>query len=145
MSANAVYFILAGIAGGVIGGMGLGGGTLLIPLLTVFLNVGGKQAAAINLISFIPMSVVSCVIHAKNKLLDLKKALLVAIPATVTSALASFFAQRAPQSALTKAFAVFLICLAVAMIISRIFLFVSSLGSKLAKYPLFPRPDGERP
>ncbi len=144
MNAGVILFILAGIAGGVIGGMGLGGGTLLIPILTVFLHVGGRQAAAINLISFIPMSIVSCVIHAKNKLLDVKKALLVAIPATVTGALTSFFAQRAPQSALTKAFAVFLICLAVVMIFSRTRALFSSIGGKLSKYPLFPRPDGER-
>lgn len=144
MNAHIFLFILAGIAGGVIGGMGLGGGTLLIPILTVFLHVGGRQAAAINLISFIPMSIVSCVIHAKNKLLDIKKALLVAIPATVTGALTSVFAQRAPQSALTKAFAIFLICLAVVMIISRARAEFSSFRAKIAKYPLFPRPDGER-
>ena len=30
--------ILFGLLGGIFGGMGMGGGTMLIPLLTIFLN-----------------------------------------------------------------------------------------------------------
>lgn len=120
MTHSLIFYILAGIAGGIMGGMGLGGGTLLIPLLTVFLDVNGKQAAAINLISFIPMSIFACVVHAKNKLLDLKKALLIALPATATCTASSFFAQKVSAGALSKGFAVFLVCLASVMLVSRI-------------------------
>lgn len=143
MTHSVIFYILAGLAGGIMGGMGLGGGTLLIPMLTVFLDVSGKQAAAINLISFIPMSIVACVIHAKNKLLDVKKALLIAIPAAATCAASSFFAQRAPQGVLSKGFAIFLIVLAVIMLISRAVAAYNSLCKKLAAYPLFPRPDAQ--
>lgn len=141
MTHSVLLYILAGIAGGIIGGMGLGGGTLLIPLLTLFLDVSGKQAAAINLISFIPMSVAACFIHAKNKLLDFKSALLIALPASVTTAISSFFAQRAPQDVLSKGFAVFLICLAVIMLASRSAALWNDACAKLSRYPLFPRPD----
>ena len=44
--------ILAGIVGGIIGGMGMGGGTLLIPILTIFLDVEQKNAQAINLVAY---------------------------------------------------------------------------------------------
>ncbi len=127
MTHGAVFYILAGLAGGIMGGMGLGGGTLLIPVLTLFLDVNAKQAAAINLISFIPMSIVACVIHAKNKLLDFKKALLIALPACVTCALSSFAAQKIPADGISKGFAVFLICLATVMLVSRAFSFLRSL------------------
>ena len=50
--------ILAGIVGGIIGGMGMGGGTLLIPILTIFLDVEQKNAQAINLVAFIPMAII---------------------------------------------------------------------------------------
>ena len=63
-------YILFGALGGLIGGMGMGGGTILIPLLTLFLNVPQLQAQTINLISFIPMAIVSLIIHIKNKLVD---------------------------------------------------------------------------
>ena len=49
--------ILAGAIGGIIGGMGMGGGTLLIPLLTIFLGISQKLAQAYNLISFLIMAI----------------------------------------------------------------------------------------
>ena len=59
--------ILAGIVGGIIGGMGMGGGTLLIPILTIFLDVEQKNAQAINLVAFIPMAIIVTVINIKRK------------------------------------------------------------------------------
>lgn len=136
MTHNAVFYILAGLAGGVMGGMGLGGGTLLIPVLTVFLDVNAKQAAAINLISFIPMSIVACVIHAKNKLLDIRKALLIALPASVTCVLSSLAAQKIPSDGISAGFAVFLICLASVMLASRAFSFISDVRALGFHYPV---------
>lgn len=136
MTHNAVFYILAGLAGGIMGGMGLGGGTLLIPVLTLFLDVNAKQAAAINLISFIPMSIAACVVHAKNKLLDVKKALLIAIPAAVTCALSSFAAQKIPAGGISKGFAVFLICLSCVMLASRALSFLGDLRALAAHYPV---------
>jgi uncharacterized membrane protein YfcA len=46
-------YILVGIIGGVLGGMGMGGGTLLIPMLGIFFGLEQHVAQAINLISFI--------------------------------------------------------------------------------------------
>ena len=37
-----ILLAVSGIAAGVLGGMGMGGGTILIPLLTIFFNVGQK-------------------------------------------------------------------------------------------------------
>ena len=60
--------VLAGVIGGIVGGMGMGGGTLTIPILTIFLSYEQLQAQGINLIAFLPMSVVALIIHAKNHL-----------------------------------------------------------------------------
>ena len=67
-----LLYIIIGVTGGVIGGMGMGGGTLLIPLLTLATGTEQHVAQAINLIAFIPLSVVALIIHARNKLLDCK-------------------------------------------------------------------------
>ena len=45
--------ILFGLLGGVIAGMGMGGGTLLIPLLVIFMQFSQLQAQTINLIAFL--------------------------------------------------------------------------------------------
>ena len=31
-----IVYMFAGLAGGILGGMGMGGGTVLIPILTIF-------------------------------------------------------------------------------------------------------------
>ena len=72
MDFTVIIFSLIGIIGGVLGGMGMGGGTLLIPLLTIFLNLPQKEAQAINLIAFLPMSIIALILHYKNKLLKFK-------------------------------------------------------------------------
>ena len=51
--------IIAGLAGGLIGGTGMGGGTLLIPVLTLLCGFSQHAAQATNLISFIPMAAAS--------------------------------------------------------------------------------------
>jgi len=71
--------ILFGIIGGVFGGMGMGGGTLLIPLLTIFLAVNQKLAQGYNLISFLIMAIIVLIIHIKNKMVDLKSIILLDI------------------------------------------------------------------
>ena len=84
-------FLLAGLAGGVLGGMGLGGGTLLIPLLTVALGVPPRLAAWLNLVTFVPMSVVALVVHSRNGLVSLRSALLLLIPALAGAVVGSLF------------------------------------------------------
>lgn len=76
-----LLFGVFGILGGVLGGMGMGGGTVLIPLLTVFLSVEQKTAQLINLIAFIPMAVVALILHFKNKLVSTKNLWYMIIPA----------------------------------------------------------------
>ena len=60
---NIVWLILAGAAGGIIAGMGMGGGTLTIPILTLALDVEQKTAQSVNLIAFVVMSAPVLAIH----------------------------------------------------------------------------------
>lgn len=112
-----LFMIIAGVVGGVIGGMGMGGGTLLIPILTIFLDVPQKNAQAINLIAFIPMAVIVTLINIKRKGIDYKSVAIVALPAIVTSALSAFFVKKMSSKALSIGFAIFLIALGVTMMI----------------------------
>ena len=72
-------FVIFGALGGILGGMGMGGGTLLIPLLTIFTNTKQKEAQGINLIVFIPMAVIALIIHFKNKLVLVKRSIFLII------------------------------------------------------------------
>ncbi len=104
-------FFLSGILGGILGGMGMGGGTALIPLLTIFCGVEQTAAQGVNLLSFLPMSAVALSVHAKNGLLESKGLLPLIAPALAFSALFSFAATLLPSVILGKGFGVFLIVL----------------------------------
>ncbi len=109
--------ILAGVLGGIIGGMGMGGGTLTIPILTIFLNYKQILAQGVNLIAFLPMSIVALVIHFKNHLVAYKETWFLAVVGSLFSVLGAFGANMVPNVVLKKLFALFLIGLAIWQII----------------------------
>ena len=104
-----IYLPLAGIISGVFGGMGMGGGTLLIPILTIFLGFAQKNAQAINLLVFIPMSIISIIIHMKNKLVDFRVGIPIMIIGIIFSIVGSLLASSISNELLKKIFGVFLI------------------------------------
>lgn len=112
-----VLFIIAGIVGGVIGGMGMGGGTLLIPILTLLFSVDQKVAQGVNLIVFIPMAIISTFIFVKNKMIKLKPLLCVAVPALFTTVLSAILVKNIQQQSLSRAFGIFLSALGAVMLI----------------------------
>ena len=111
-----LYFVV-GVIGGVLGGMGMGGGTLLIPMLTIFFSVEQHTAQAINLIAFIPMAIVALIIHLKNKLIDFKKVWLIIFAGVITCVIGSLIAKALSGEILKKIFGAFLLCLSVYQIL----------------------------
>lgn len=111
------YLIVAGLCGGIVGGMGLGGGTLLIPILTIMFGMGQHMAQGINLLVFIPTAIVALIIHAKNKLLDFKAFFIVIIPAIVSAVVCAICVRNIEGEMLKVVFGWFLIVLAIYEII----------------------------
>lgn len=103
-----LVYLLAGLAGGVLGGMGMGGGCVLIPILTVLCGVPQHMAQSVNLLTFLPMAAVSLHVHAENGLLDTRGVLWMIVPATLLSVLGGLFVQNVSGGALRVGFGVFL-------------------------------------
>ena len=89
---NWLWFILAGAAGGVLAGMGMGGGTLTIPILVLLLSVERLTAQFVNLIAFLPTGVAALGLHLKNGLVEPRPLLPVLATAVPASVVTSFFA-----------------------------------------------------
>ena len=104
-----IKLFLSGLISGIIGGMGMGGGTLLIPILTIFLGFNQKNAQAINLLVFIPMSIISLIIHIKNKLVDFSVGIPIISIGILFSLIGSYFANLLSNENLRKYFGVFLL------------------------------------
>ena len=68
MILNAIIAVLSGF----LGAIGVGGGSVLIIYLTLFLSMPQLKAQGINLLFFIPCSLVGLIFHIKNKLIDFK-------------------------------------------------------------------------
>lgn len=107
------YLILSGLISGIVGGMGMGGGTLLIPILTIFLGMEQKSAQGINLLVFIPMSLVALIIHIKNKLVDFKVGIPIMISGVIFSIIGSLTANSLSNNNLRKFFGGFLLVVGV--------------------------------
>ncbi|MBE5756444.1 MAG: sulfite exporter TauE/SafE family protein [Clostridiales bacterium] len=112
-----LWFVVSGLIGGAFAGMGMGGGTFLIPLLNIFYDVEQHLCQAINLISFIPMAVISLILHFKNKLVDTKGVLYIIIPGTLTAIGGCFLAKIIKGELLKRIFGGFLIGLAILQLI----------------------------
>lgn len=100
--------VLAGFFSGIIGGMGIGGGAVLIPVLTVFLGIGQKQAQCANLIYFIPTAIAALAVHIKKKSVDFKVALPIIGFGVLGAVLGSWIAVAVSSGILRKLFAGFL-------------------------------------
>ena len=87
----------------------MGGGTLLIPMLTIFLNFEQKSAQGINLLVFIPMSIVALIFHIKNKLVDFRVGVPVVVVGVVFSVLGAVIANGLSNNNLRVYFGVFLL------------------------------------
>ena len=112
-----LIYVLAGSLGGILGGMGMGGGTVLIPILTIFFGVMQHSAQAINLIAFIPMAIVSIIIHFKNKMLEFSDLLLIIVPGVLSCILGCFIAKSVSGELLKRFFGAFLVVLSVMQVI----------------------------
>ena len=105
---NFFLYALIGVLGGVLGGMGMGGGTVLIPLLILAFGVMQNVAQTANVVSFIPMAIITLIIHFKNKLVSASQILWLIIPAIISCVGGCYLSKIIDTKLLTKLFGGFL-------------------------------------
>lgn len=105
------FFI--GILSGIVSSLGMGGGTILILLLTLFLGLDQKAAQGFNLIFFIPTSVLSIIIYLKEKLINIKLASIISFFGVIGAVFGCNIANKIQTQNLKKYFAYFLIIIVI--------------------------------
>ncbi len=106
-------YLILGFLGGIPAGMGMGGGTVTIPLLVLVGGVEQKLAQSANLFAFLPMSALALKTHADNGLLQSKGLAWSIFPAFLFSLAGALFATSLSSAFLQKGFGLFLIGLAI--------------------------------
>ena len=106
------FYIATGFLSGVISGMGIGGGAILIPALTIFLGMGQQQAQHINLLYFIPTAAIALCVHKKSGNIETKGMLTLILCGSLSAIGGALIAVKIDANLLRKGFAVFLLIMA---------------------------------
>ena len=111
--------LAVGTATGILSAWGVGGGTLLLLVMTLFLGVDQRTAQGINLLYFLPTAGVGLLFHRKAGMLD-KQALRQAIPwGVATAALGAWCATAMDTELLRRPFGVYLLVMGVITLIKK--------------------------
>ena len=105
--------IIFGVISGVVASMGMGGGVILVFLFSLFSDVSQHIVQGINLIFFIPTSIVAIYMNIKNKNIDYKVAKKVIISGIIGACIGSLLAIKINSDSLKKYFGMFLIGIAI--------------------------------
>ncbi len=104
---------------GFVASLGLGGGMVLIIYLTIFSGMAQLEAQGINLIFFIPIALISIILHTKSKLIIWKKILPSIITGAILALLFSFIASMLGSEILSKIFSIFIIIIGIKELIKK--------------------------
>lgn len=108
--------LACGLGAGILSAWGVGGGTILLLVMTLLLDVDQRTAQAINLLFFLPTAATALVCHARNGCLD-KPVLRSAIPWAVVAAVAgAWIATAVDPGLLRKPFGVYLLLSGVSLL-----------------------------
>ena len=90
-------------------GWGVGGGTLLLVCMSLFLNVEQRTAQAINLLFFLPAAATGLLFHARRGFLDKTVWRQAVLPGMLAAAFGAAVALSVDVTLLRKPFGLFLL------------------------------------
>jgi uncharacterized membrane protein YfcA len=108
-----------GTAGGVFSGLlGVGGGSVIVPLLIVWLGYGAREATGTSMMAIVVIAAVAVTLQALYGNVDPPNAALVGIPAIGGVIVGTALQQRIPERAIALLFAALLVIIAVKLVLS---------------------------
>lgn len=105
--------ILIGAFSGIFSGIGMGGGTILIFLLSTIVGIEQHIAQATNLIYFIPTAISAVLVNYKNKNIDIKLAFTISFWGIIGAIIGSIISVNTDVNTLRKYFGIFLLIIAI--------------------------------
>lgn len=107
-----------GTAAGVFSGLfGVGGGSVIVPLLVLWLGYGTREATGTSLAAIVVIAAIAAGVHAGYGNVDVEHAAAVGLPAMVGVVAGTWLQQRVATRTIQLAFAAFLVLLAVQLVL----------------------------
>ncbi len=104
-----MFEIIIGVISGIVSGTGMGGGTILIFLLTYLCNIEQHIAQATNLIFFIPTSIIAIIVNAKNRNINVKLGIIISLYGILGAIIGANLSIHLDMKILRKYFGIFLL------------------------------------
>ena len=105
--------ILIGAFSGIFSGVGMGGGTILIFLLTTFAGLEQHIAQATNLIYFVPTAISAIIVNYREKNIDTKLAIFISTCGVIGAIIGATISVNTNVKILRRAFGIFLAIIAI--------------------------------
>ncbi len=107
-----------GTAAGAFSGLfGVGGGTVLVPLLVLWLGYGEREATGTSLAAIVVIAAVGAALHGGYGNLHVQEGLLVGVPAILGVVGGTWAQQRVPERSISLAFAALLVVVAATLLV----------------------------
>jgi uncharacterized protein len=118
MSSRTLKLAAIGTAAGAFSGLlGVGGGSVMVPLLIVWLGYGEREATGTSMMAIVVIAALAVTLQAFYGNVDPPNAALVGIPAIGGAIVGTALQQRIPERAISVLFALLLIVIAVELIV----------------------------
>ncbi|MFZ2537301.1 MAG: TSUP family transporter [Oscillospiraceae bacterium] len=116
-----IYIILSivGLLAGITASLGIGGGFVLLLYLTVIADMPQREAQLVNLIFFLPIAVVSIILHIHHKLIVKDVVTKSVLGGIVGVFVGVYVATILPNEVISKTFAVFVLIVGVRELIPK--------------------------
>jgi uncharacterized membrane protein YfcA len=109
--------VIATAAGAFSALFGVGGGTLIVPLLVLWIGYGEREATGTSLAAIVGIAAVGAVAHGLYGNVHLLEGLLIGVPAVGGVIAGTALQQRVPERAVSAVFAALLVASAVVLVV----------------------------
>jgi hypothetical protein len=109
--------VIGTAAGAFSGLLGVGGGSVIVPLLIVWLGFGEREATGTSMMAIVVIAALAVSLQAAYGNVDPANAALVGVPAIAGVVVGTAVQQRLPERVISLLFAVLLIVIAVELIV----------------------------
>jgi len=103
----AIFF--SGLIAGIISGLAMGGGVVLIAILTYVTSYSQASLQSVNLLYYIPTAIISAIIYAKEKSVDFKIVGKIILWGVIPAIISAIIANKISTEILRKMFACYLV------------------------------------
>lgn len=111
--------LLCGLGAGILSAWGVGGGTLLLLVMTLVLDVDQRTAQGINLLFFLPTAASALWCHARSGCLDKPLLRRTVPPALAAALLGAWLSAAVDPQALRRPFGIYLLASAAVLLYPR--------------------------